>query len=108
MTIPANPIATLWQWVARAPLPVVLAFVLVLASWVWAIDNEQANQKATAAVAAVEAKNAAARASDAAASAKRVEDKLDKLLEIVLKEQAEKAAEEKARAAAAAKKKENH
>jgi methylthioribose-1-phosphate isomerase len=106
MTIPENPIATLWQWFGRAPLPVVGALVLALGSWVWAIDQEQSNQKTAVAVAAEQAKTAAD-------TAKKMDEKLDRVLEAVLSIRLQQAAdnavkdrEDRAAADAAKKKKE--
>ena len=45
MTIPDNPVSTLWQWVARAPLPVVLALLILLSSWVYALDTRVTEQE---------------------------------------------------------------
>jgi len=112
MTIPENPAATLWQWVARAPLPVVLALGIIssgfLSNWLWALEKEQNAQKASVAVAAEQAKTAAE-------VAKRMDEKLDKVLEAVQTIQLQQAAanavkdkDDKAAAAAAAKKKEIH
>lgn len=44
MTLPENPISTLWLWTARAPLPVVIALVAVLSSWVYALESRVAEQ----------------------------------------------------------------
>ena len=30
-----------WKWLKTAPLPVVLAFVIALAAWVWTISDKQ-------------------------------------------------------------------
>jgi hypothetical protein len=31
-----------WKWLKTAPLPVVLVFVLALATWVWSVSKDQA------------------------------------------------------------------
>ncbi len=107
MTIPDNPMSTLWQWVARAPLPVVLALIVALGSWVWAIDNDQHAQQTLIAVAAEQARTAAE-------VTKRMDEKLDKVLLVVMTIEVQQAAEkalkdkEAAAALASAKKKETH
>lgn len=101
MTIPDSPGTALWQWFARAPLPVVMAGLLALAGWVYAVDNKASDAQKEAAVAS----------SAKVAEAKRVEkmdEKLDTLLKIVLEIQATKEAEKKAADEAAKKKKETH
>jgi hypothetical protein len=90
VTLPENPLSTLWQWVARAPLPVVLALGIVssgfMANWISAVESEQNAQKAAVAVAAEQAKTAAE-------TAKKMDEKLDKVLEAVLAIQLQQAAE---------------
>lgn len=39
-----NPAETLWEWIKTAPLPVVLALVLLLGGWVYAVDTHVAGQ----------------------------------------------------------------
>lgn len=93
-----------WDWLKKAPLPVVLAISLsstvFLAGWLYAVDDKASEA----------AKDAAVAASAKVAEARRVEkmdEKIDTLLKIVLEIQAEKAAEKKAadEKAAATKKK---
>jgi hypothetical protein len=105
VTIPENPISTLWQWVARAPLPVVVALLVILSGWVYAVDNKAAEALTQAAV-AVESKREQARRLE------KMDEKLDKLLEAVVQIQAEQKQAEKTAAKtvadqAAPKKKEN-
>lgn len=72
-----------WAWLKTAPLPVVLSICmtsfLVLASYAYSIDKDVQEQKAQVVV----AKAAADKAKDAADTARRVEDKIDKLTELV-------------------------
>jgi len=79
-----------WKWLRTAPLPVVLSICLTtsggLATWLWAVDKEQDEQKATVAVAAEQAKTAAD-------TAKKMDEKLDKVLEAVLAIQLQQAAD---------------
>lgn len=64
-----------WRWVRTAPLPVVLVFVLALATWVYAIDTEQRVEVVKSA--------AVARQVDS------IDTKLDKLLDGVAELRAE-------------------
>ena len=79
-----------WKWLRTAPLPVVLSICLTtsggLATWLWAVDKEQSEQKADVAVAAEQAKTAAD-------TAKKMDEKLDKVLEAVLAIQLQQAAD---------------
>jgi hypothetical protein len=79
-----------WKWLKTAPLPVVLSMCLtssgILATWLYAVDKEQSEQRAAVAVAAEQAKTAAE-------IAKGMDAKVDRLLVIVLEMQAEKKAE---------------
>jgi len=40
----SNPLETIWAWARTAPLPVVLALVLLLGGWVYAVDTHVAEQ----------------------------------------------------------------
>lgn len=88
-----------WAWFKTAPLPVVLSICmssfLILGSYAWSIDNEVKAQKTDVAVAAERAKVAAEKAKDAAETTKRVEEKIDKLLEAVIEIKVEKKKEKK-------------
>lgn len=72
-----------WAWFKTAPLPVVLSLCmssfLVLGSYAYSIDKDVQEQKAQVVV----AKAAADKAREAAEAARRVEDKIDKLTELV-------------------------
>jgi hypothetical protein len=80
----------IWDWLKKAPLPVVLALCLsstgLLGTWLWAVDKEQSEQKTAVAVAAEQAKTAAD-------TAKKMDEKLDKVLEAVLAIQLQQAAD---------------
>lgn len=69
-----------WAWFKTAPLPVVLSICLtsftVLGTYAWSIDEKVSEQKAVVAVAAEKAKVAAE-------VAIKIEEKLDKVLELV-------------------------
>lgn len=88
-----------WAWFKTAPLPVVLSICcssfVVLGSYAYSIDEAAqkhvSEEKAAVAVAAEQAKTAAE-------IAKGMDGKLDKLLGIVLKMEAEKAAADAAKA----------
>ena len=83
----APPREMLWQWVATAPLPVVLFICLtttsMLAGWVWNVAAEVREQQTVAAVAASEARAAKEVAVSAESRLARMEDKLDWLKEAV-------------------------
>lgn len=88
------------KWLISAPLPVVMSLCLssfmVLGTYAWSIDSEVKQQKTDIAVAAERAKVAAEKAKDAADTTRRVEDKIDKLIEAMLETKAiEKAKKEK-------------
>ena len=86
-----------WEWVKTAPLPVVLSICLtsftLVGSYAYSIDKAQqrhaVEEKAAVAVAAEQAKTAAE-------IAKGMDGKIDKLLQIVIRMEADKAAEDKA------------
>lgn len=88
-----------WTWLKKAPLPVVLSLCLtsftVLATWLYAVEGEQAKQ----AVAVAEAKKDAEQAKKAAegmdAKLEKANEKLDKLLEAVIEMKAEQKAAKK-------------
>lgn len=75
-----------WEWLKTAPLPVVLSISLscfvVMGSYAYSIDKKVqehvTQEKAVVAVAAEQASNAAA-------TTKRVEDKIDKMAELLNK-----------------------
>lgn len=77
----------IWDWLKKAPLPVVLAIslssTLVLGSWLWAVDGK-AGDAAQAAAVASESKRAVEQ------RVQKMDEKLDKLLEVVLELKAEK------------------
>lgn len=83
-----------WEWLKTAPLPVVLSICLtsfsLVGSYAYSIDKAAqkhvVEEKATVAVAAEQAKTAAE-------IARNMDGKIDKLLEAVLKMQAEREAE---------------
>lgn len=76
MTLPDN----IQRWLRAAPLPAILALALsalgALASWTWVVASEVQEQKATVAVAAVQAQLAVT-------TTGRIEDKVDKLIDAV-------------------------
>ena len=86
-----------WEWVKTAPLPVVLSICLtsftMVGSYAYSIDKaaqeHEKEERAAVAVAAEQAKTAAE-------VAKAMDGKIDKLLQIVIRMEAEKAAEDKA------------
>jgi len=88
-----------WDWLKKAPLPVVLSLCLssfsVLATWLYAVESEQGKQ----AVAVAEAKKDAEQAKKAAdsmdAKLEKANEKLDKLLEAVIEMKAEQKAAKK-------------
>lgn len=86
MTIPTIP-DDLKAWLKAAPLPVVLLICLAttgaMGSWVWAVAAEVDEQKAKVAVAAAEGRAAVRAAQNVENRLARVEDKLDRLMEIV-------------------------
>lgn len=58
-----------WKWAKTAPLPVVLALVLMLGGWVWAIASDQQVEKA--------------KSEGVAKQVDRMDSKLDRLLDAV-------------------------
>lgn len=74
MTLPDSPLTTLWHWVARAPLPVVIALVVALGLWVRMVDDK-ASDAATKAAVAMESHLIQARRLE------NMDAKLDRLLE---------------------------
>lgn len=50
----SNPVETVWNWAKTAPLPVMLALILLLSGWVYALEGELAAQNT--ALARIEAK----------------------------------------------------
>lgn len=74
-------------WLKAAPLPVVLLICLTttgaMGSWVWAVAGEVREQKAAVAVAAEQGKAAVRASQNVENRLARVEDKLDRLMEIV-------------------------
>jgi len=86
----------LWDWAKSAPLPVVLALNLVIAGWVYSLDEKQTEQDKKQAVGEQAAK-------DTKDAVEKANDKLDKLLQAVAdlkaaaeaRDKAEKAKEKK-------------
>ena len=50
----SNPVETIWNWTKTAPLPVVMALVLTLGGWVYALEAKVAEQNTS--LARIEAK----------------------------------------------------
>jgi hypothetical protein len=71
----------IWNWLRKAPLPVVLAIslssTLLLSGWIWAVEGKAADA-ATAAQVAQESKR------DQSRRIEKIDEKLDKLLEAVV------------------------
>lgn len=71
--------------IADAPVKVVvslsLTVLVALGGWVWTIADDVSDQRATAAVAAAEARSANVQIEDVRAELRRINDKLDRLLE---------------------------
>jgi ATP/maltotriose-dependent transcriptional regulator MalT len=40
----SNPLETLWSWASRMPSPVVVALLVILSGWVYALENRVAEQ----------------------------------------------------------------
>lgn len=86
MTIlPAIP-DDLKTWLKAAPLPVVLSICLTttgaISTWVWAVAGEVREQRAAVAVAAEQGKAAVRSSQNVESRLTRLEDKLDRLVEI--------------------------
>lgn len=81
------PFEEAWRWLKSAPLPVVVAVTLALATWLYAVDTENKVQSEQ-----VKAAKDTAEKTDKKVD--RIEDKVDKLLEVVLELKAEKKAAE--------------
>lgn len=80
-----------WKWLKTAPLPVVMALTLALSGWVWSVDRAvYAQAQATAADKTVQQE----RDKDRDERNKRIEEKLDKLLQDVADVKAKAEAEQ--------------
>lgn len=88
-------------WLESAPQRVLtllsLTAILALGGWVWTIAGESAEQKAAVAVAAVEAQAATAQLADLRSELRRINAKLDRLIEAVAYLTAERASTHKDR-----------
>ena len=42
-----NPLETLWAWVSKMPSPVVVALLVILSGWVYALEGRVAEQEAS-------------------------------------------------------------
>jgi len=80
--------ADVWSWLRTAPLPVVLAFTLLLAGWVWAVEDKIDKK-------AIEQAAMQQKLEDAAKMLDKADQKLDKLLEVVTQLSANAAARER-------------
>ena len=86
-----SPIATAWHWVKGAPLPVVLALVLILGGYTVSVATDAADAKATAKRAEEKAEDSKKAVDQLHDDLKDANSKLDRLLAAVaaLKQQAQ-------------------